>query len=141
MGKNILRKHYENMYGNNKPLQSNKNINSLLKNITVNDAEGVDNYNNLNNTNNMNNTNRIKNLIVNNDKQTNKYLPEVSTPSTFGFGGILLLSVFLILVMVLIYFRDTILKFFTNIKSSAINSQSTQSFKSLESDYNDMLKK
>ena len=141
MGKNILRKHYENMYGNNKPLQSNKNINSLLKNITVNDAEGVDNYNNPNNTNNMNNTNRIKNLIVNNDKQTNKYLPEVSTPSTFGFGGILLLSVFLILVMVLIYFRDTILKFFTNIKSSAINSQSTQSFKSLESAYNDMLKK
>lgn len=140
MGKNILRKHFENMYGNNKPLQSNKGTNNLLKNISVNNAEGENMNMNVNNT-----TNRIKNLIDTSEKNTDKYfpvLPKVNTPSTFGFGGILLLTAFLIVVMTIIYFRDSILKFFTDLKTNFIKSisQTSSPYKSLEEKYNDMMK-
>ncbi len=141
MGKNILRKHFQNMYGDNKPLQSNKNTNDLLKNITVNNAEG-ENVNT-----NKNNSTRIKNLIQESEKESNKYskmLPEVSTPSSFGFGGILLLTAFLSIVMMVIYFRDSILSYFDEIKNSLTSSISqastTSSYKSLEEKYDEIMK-
>jgi DNA repair exonuclease SbcCD ATPase subunit len=138
MGKNILRKHFQNMYGNNKPLQSNKNTNNLLKNISVNNAEG-ENYVE-NKTNNMN----IKNLISNAEKESAKYsdiLPKVSTPSVFGFGGVLLLTAFLMVLMTIIYFRDSIMNYFKELKDSLVNgiSQSSSPYKSLEQKYNDIM--
>ena len=139
MGKNILRKHFENMYGNNKPLHGNKGTNNLLKNISVNNAEGE------NIIENSNNKTRIKNLINDTEKDSNKYktiLPQVSTPSTFGFGGVLLLTAFLIIIMSILYFRDSIVKYFTDLKQNLISGISQQSspYKSLEEKYNDMMK-
>lgn len=142
MGKNILRKHFQNMYGNNKPLQSNKTTNNLLKNITVNNAEGE------NITNNKNNSSRIKNLIENAEKESNKYskviLPEINTPSTFGFGGVLLLTAFITIVMMIIYFRDSIINYFKEIKNSLSQtiSQTNSSpiYKSLEDKYDELMK-
>ena len=139
MGKNILRKHFQNMYGNNKPLQSDKGTNNLLKNISVNNAEGE------NVVENKNNKTNIKKLMNDVEKDSSSYktlLPEISTPSTFGFGGILLLTTFLFIVMTLIYFRESILKYFKNLKDSltqGVSQTSTSSYKSLEEKYNNIM--
>lgn len=129
------------MYGNNKPLQSNKTTNNLLKNITVNNAEGE------NSNANKNNSTRIKNLIEQSEKESNKYskviLPEVTTPSSFGFGGVLLLTAFLTIVMMILYFRDSIIKYFTDLKNNIyrdISQSNSPIYKSLEDKYDDLMK-
>lgn len=138
MGKNILRKHFQNMYGNNKPLQSNRSTNNLLKNISVNNAEGE------NVVENKNNKTNIKKLIDDAEKESSNYrtlLPEVSTPSVFGFGGVLLLTAFLFILMVLIYFRDSIFNYFKKLKDSLRQDviQTSTSYKSLEEKYNNIM--
>jgi rubrerythrin len=126
------------MYGNNKPLQSNKNTNNLLKNITVNNAEGE-------NVNvNKNNSTKIKNIIQTEKDAYKNMLPEVTTPSVFGFGGILLLTAFIVILMTIIYFRDSIVNYFKLIKNSLTQgiSETTSSppYKSLEEKYDELMK-
>ncbi len=125
------------MYGNNKPLHGNKNMENMLKNISVNNAEGENIVINKNNT-------KIKNLIQNAEKSANKHkinLPEVSSPNVFGFGGILLLTAGLIIVMTIIYFRDYIVKYFVQVKNEIVYNigQTSSPYKSLEEKYNDLM--
>jgi hypothetical protein len=126
------------MYGNNKPLQSNKTTNNLLKNITVNNAEGE-------NVNiNKNNSTKIKNIIQYEKGNYTNILPEVKTPSAFGFGGVLLLTSFIVILMTIIYFRDSIINYFQVIKNSLTQgisqTTSSSSYKSLEQKYDEMMK-
>lgn len=122
MEKNIIRKHYQNFYGQNKS-QKNKSIKNLLNEIVVTNAEG----NEITNTNNGENKILMKNLIRESEKNaTNsksfieriqgneEMLPKINTPSTFGLGGIVLMTLFIFIIVTLIYFKDTIYNYFMN---------------------------
>jgi hypothetical protein len=139
MGKNILRKHFQNMYGNNKPLQSNRNTENLLKNISVNNAEGEDvvNY--------VNKNSKIANMIMNAEKKSESYkriLPPVTTPSTFGFGGALLLGIFIIILFIIIRFREDIYNYYLKVKNQIFSTSQQQSspYKTLEEKYSEIIK-
>jgi DNA repair exonuclease SbcCD ATPase subunit len=123
MEKNIIRKHYQNFYGQNKS-QKNKSIKNLLNEIVVTNAEG----NEIINTNNGNKI-LMKNLIKESEKNNTKnstlferirnneeeMLPKITTPSTIGLGGLVLTTLFIIIIVTLIYFKDRIYNYFMNI--------------------------
>ena len=139
MGKNILRKHFQNMYGNNKPLQGNRNTENLLKNIVVNNAEGE------NIVNNLNKNSKIVNSIMNVQKESESYkriLPPVTSPSTFGFGGALLLSFFIVISLTIVHFRGDIYNYYLKLKNDIFSTsyQQTSSYKSLEEKYSELIK-
>jgi preprotein translocase subunit SecF len=154
MSKRILRTKFENMYGKNRPFNDNNKENQKLKNhldkIIVNNAQG-------NNYENENKGRRIKNIFnsqklnknMNNYQKENnsdnyqkekQFLPKVRTPETFGVGGALLLLFFIGFLITILYFKDSIIKFFKDfIYSLNFKKHTEKGYKSLESTYNDII--
>lgn len=90
--KNILRKKFNNMYGTDKPLNSNKTINNIMKNITPNNID----YN----TNSYEMKSNFNNSLKINDESSSSGI----------MGKIIIAFILIILFSILFIFRDKIYK-------------------------------
>ncbi len=92
--KNILRKKFNNMYGPDKPLNSNKSISNIMKNITPNNID----YN-------SNSSNSYETRYGNNSLKLNS-----ETNYSGIMGKIIFAFIIILLFSIVFIFRDTIYK-------------------------------
>ena len=131
MAKNILRRQFSNVYGKDKVLPSKNSIESLLTKM--------------NDSNNGNGT-QLKRIMKNEFK--NVYEPESKTdsnvntrvfpdikPSNITISAIVFLTVSLILVTIIYYYRNDIIEFFKKIQGQMSLTDSSKTVSQLENKY------
>jgi hypothetical protein len=133
MGKNTLRKEFSNMYGEGKPLNSNKTTNNLLKNIVVPNEPGNENLNvNRKHYNTDALTSNVGSPKAEKDRPS-IVIPEMKPP-TMSFWSIIVLF-FIILGITAVYFlKDPIVSFFKSVEAKLEKADN------LEKKFNDFIK-
>ena len=127
MAKNILRRQFSNVYGKDKVLPSKNSIESLLTKMNGNDSNGPqlktimkNEFQNVYGKESNTNTNR-------------KLFPDIK-PSNLTISAIIFLTVTLLLVTILYYYRNNIIEYFKKIMSN-IKIDSSGTVSELENKY------
>lgn len=128
MAKNVLRRQFSNMYGKDKPFQlntSNVKLSNSTENMEVNS----------NQSNQVKRTlkNEFKNVYGENEPPKSMF-PEIK-PSNMTVSAIIFLTVSIILVSILYYYRNNIFDFFKKTKDTITK---TDTVAQLESKYDSL---
>jgi hypothetical protein len=127
MAKNILRRQFSNVYGKDKVLPSKNSIESLLTKMNGNDSNGP----------------QLKTIMKNefqnvygkeSNTNTNRNLFPDIKPSNLTISAIIFLTVTLLLVTILYYYRNNIIEYFKKIMSN-IKIDSSGTVSELENKY------
>jgi len=127
MAKNILRRQFSNVYGKDKVIPSKNSIESLLTKVSDNEGNG-----------------QIKRVIKNefqnvygnsNSTESKKIrvFPEIK-PSNLTISAVIFLTVSLLLVAIIYYYRNQIMDFFKKIQGN-MNVDSSKTVSQLENKY------
>jgi len=126
MAKNILRRQFSNMYGKDKVIPSKNSIESLLTKVSDNENGQMKRIikNEFQNVYGKSNTN---------SNTETKVFPEIK-PSNITISAIIFLTVSLLLVAIIYYYRNAIMDFFKKIQGQ-MNVDSSKTVSQLENKY------
>ena len=138
MAKNILRRQFSNVYGKDKVLPSKNSIETLLSKVSENES------NVSGNTNGPQLKRIIKNEFQNvygkdiksNANSRSIVFPEIR-PSNVTISAVIFLTVSLILVTIIYYYRNNIIEFFKKIQAN-IKVDSSNTVSQLENKYDSL---
>jgi hypothetical protein len=142
MAKNILRRQFSNVYGKDKVIPTKNSIESLLSKMNSNESNSTQGSNTKGPQLKRIMKNEFKNVYDTDAKaETNvnvnrKIFPEIK-PSNVTISAVIFLTVSLLLVTIIYYYRNTIMDFFKNIQGK-INVDTSKTVSQLENKYDSL---